>query len=219
VLRAEQPASDFIKTLIALAAPEVKMGEIETIAALVCEKRFERISLLELIYRTIDELETETGKYVLFDEAGSVCLKNEKSLSTDLVLDGANVLELKYEHSAGQSCNYVKLTSNSVENALSASAVVSDGESIATFERYCYIAELDESNPEQLMLKAKALLEQNSGEKEKLSLTAVGDMRAKAGSLVFVNLDTAGRFWARIISAQHRFEGKRYTVTLQLQRV
>ena len=216
VMRAEQPAGDFIKILAALAAPELKIGHIENIAAVISEKRFERQPLIELIYRTLEEAE---GRYVLRDEAGVVCLKNEADLKTDLVLDGANVLEIKYQSTVGQSCNYIKLTSNSVENALSVSAVVSDNDSIAKYGRCCYIAELDEKNPEQLMLKAKNLLEQNSGEKQKLWLTAVGDTRAQAGNMVFVDIASVGSFWARITSAEHVFEGKTYTVMLQLEQL
>ena len=69
------------------------------------------------------------------------------------------------------------------------------------------------------MLKAKKMLEQNSGEKQKLWLTAVGDARAQAGNIVFVDIASVGRFWAQVTAAQHIFEGKTYTVELQLQQI
>ena len=216
VIRKEQPAGEFIKTLAAMAAPEVKIGGIDSIQTILPEKQFERLSLIELIYRTLDEAE---GRYILRDEEGYVYLRNEQNLKTDLVLDGANLLEFKYENAAGDSCNYIKLISNSVQGALSAAAVASDADSISKYGRCCYIAETDEKNPEQLMLSAKNLLEKNSGEKQKLWVTAVGDARAIAGNLAFVDIDSVGRFWVRIISAEHVFEGKSYTVRLQLQQL
>lgn len=219
VLRVEQPAGGFIKTMLAMAAPELKMGVIEGPDTAVSEKRFERLSLSELIYRTLDEVKDSAGMYVLRDEGGAVCLRSDSSLKTDLVLDGANVLEINFQISAAEGCNYVKLTSNSIENALSASAVVSDADAIEKWGRCCYIAELDEKNPEQLMVSARSLLEKNSGEREKLSVTAVGDVRAMAGNIVFVDIDSAGAFWSRIISAEHSFSGKEYTMRLQLEKM
>ena len=219
VVRKQQPVGEYIKTLAAMAAPEVRIGEMENIQTVVSEKQFEKLSLIELIYRALDEVGEDNGRYILRDEKGCLCLKNERNLKTNLVLDGANVLEFKYENAAGDSCNYIKLISNSAENALSAAAVASDPDSIARYGRCCYIAELDEKNPEQLMLSAKKLLEQNSGEKQKLWITAIGDVRAAAGNIVFVDIDAVGRFWARITAAEHIFEGKSYTVRLQLEQL
>jgi len=216
VTRKEQPAGEFIRTLAAMAAPEVKIGGLDSIQTVLDEKQFERLSLIELIYRTLDEAE---ASHVLRDEEGCVYLRNWQDLKTELVLDGANLLEFKYEKSAGDSCNYVKLISNSVQGALSAAAVASDPDSVSRYGRCCYIAEVDEKNPEQLMLSAKNLLEKNSGEKQKLWVTAIGDVRAIAGNLVFVDIDAVGRFWAQILSAEHVFEGKSYTVRLQLQQL
>ena len=42
------------------------------------------------------------------------------------------------------------------------------------------------------MLSAAALLKQNSGEKEKLSVTAIGDVRAAAGNIVLVDIEPEG---------------------------
>ena len=194
----------------------MKIGGIDSIQTVLDEKMFERLSLIELIYRTLDEAE---ASHVLRDEEGCVYLKNWQNLKTELVLDGANLLEFKYEKSAGDSCNYVKLISNSVQDTLSAAAVASDPDSVSKYGSCCYIAEVDEKNPEQLMLSAKNLLEKNSGEKQKLWVTAIGDVRAIAGNLVFVDIDAVGRFWAQILSAEHIFEGKSYTVRLQLQQL
>jgi len=212
-------ASIFIQEVFALAAPYVTTGTVDECDADLVPEQYKNVSLLNILYRVIGEVGVKKGRFVLRDENGTVVFRNEQSLACNTVLDGKRVIDFDYKHSAEDSINYVKLTSNSVEKGFTDTVVVKNDLSIATLGSRALIKKVYGKNLEQMTDLAKALIEEKGVETESLVVDAVGDVTVRAGCRIYCDLDGVGAFWARVCSSQHRFDGKSHFMKLEMERI
>lgn len=211
--------SKFIGEIFALASPYVRAGIIDECSAELVPNQYKNISLLNIIYKAIDEAGTAKGRFVLRDEGGTVAFRNEELLTNGYILNAKSVIDFDYSHSAEDCLNYVKLISNNVENAYTDTVVVKNELSIGKLGVRGITKKVYEKNPEQLAAMAKQLLLEKNKEKEQLVVTAIGDASVRAGCRIWCDLNGVGTFWARVVSSKHSFEGKSYFMRLELERI
>ena len=129
------------------------------------------------------------------------------------------VLSIRYEKNAAEAVNYVKIISNSIETAGNIVSVLKNSSLLNAFGANGTVYELFSKNAEQVAAAAKQKLLNVGKESEKFSIKAVGNTEARAGCLVWTELDGVGKFWARITRSAHIFEGSSHIMQLELERI
>ena len=148
------------------------------------------ITLFDLLQNALDETLTHTGKlFVLYDEAGKLCLKNINSMKLNILIDKETAENFSYESGIdGQTYNRIKLTYDNDRTGKRESTVVQDGEKMNQWGVLQYFESVQ--TPIGAPTKAAALLKLYGQKTRKLTVqNAFGDIRVRGGSAVAVSLD------------------------------
>jgi hypothetical protein len=148
---------------------------------------------LDIIYTAIDDTLTNTGRwYCLRDEFGYVALRELQELQLDLVLgDESMVYDFEYEKSIDDNFyNQIKIVSDNEATGKRDVYITRDSGSIAKYGLLQYFEVLDKNyNPAQAKAKADALLRLYNREVETLELSCLGDVRVRAGTSFFGQIE------------------------------
>ena len=148
---------------------------------------------LDIIYTAISDILTNTGKwYCLRDEFGSIAIKDLEELQLNLVLgDESLAYDYEYEKSIDdETYNQVKVSIPNEKTGKYESYVAYDSESISKFGLLQYLEVLDkDANPSQAKSKADMLLKLYNREVETLELDCLGDVRVRAGTSFFGQIE------------------------------
>ncbi len=148
---------------------------------------------LDIIYTAIDDTLTNTGRwYCLRDEFGSIAIRELRELQLDLVLgDESLAYDYEYEKSIDDNFyNQIKIVSDNEATGKRDVYIAKDSESIAKYGLLQYFEVLDKNyNPSQAKAKADALLQLYNREMETLELKCLGDVRVRAGSSFFGQIE------------------------------
>lgn len=148
---------------------------------------------LDIIYSAIDDTLTNTGRwYCLRDEFGSIAIRELQELQLDLVL-GDESLAYDYEYEASIDDNFynqIKIVSDNEATGKRDVYITKDSGSIAKYGLLQYFEVLDKNyNPAQAKAKADALLQLYNREVETLEIDCLGDVRVRAGSSFFGQIE------------------------------
>lgn len=148
---------------------------------------------LDIIYTAIDDTLTNTGRwYCLRDEFGSIAIRELEELQLDLVL-GDESLAYDYEYEASIDDNFynqIKIVSDNETTGKRDVYITKDSGSIAKYGLLQYFEVLDKNyNPSQAKSKADALLQLYNREVETLELKCLGDVRVRAGSSFYGQIE------------------------------
>ncbi len=148
---------------------------------------------LDIIYSAIDDTLTNTGRwYCLRDEFGSISVRDLQDLQLDLVL-GDESLAYDYEYEASIDDNFynqIKIVSDNEATGKRDVYITKDSGSIAKYGLLQYFEVLDKNyNPAQAKAKADALLQLYNREVETLELACLGDVRVRAGTSFFGQIE------------------------------
>ena len=148
---------------------------------------------LDIIYSAIDDTLTNTGRwYCLRDEFGSIAIRELQELQLDLVL-GDESLAYGYEYEASIDDNFynqIKIVSDNEATGKRDVYITKDSGSIAKYGLLQYFEVLDKNyNPSQAKAKADALLQLYNREVETLELACLGDVRVRAGTSFFGQIE------------------------------
>lgn len=148
---------------------------------------------LDIIYTAISDTLTNTGRwYCLRDEFGSIAIRELQELQLNLVLgDESLAYDYTYEKSIDdETYNQVKVSIPNEKTGKYDSYVVKDSESISKFGLLQYLEVLDkDANPSQAKSKADMLLKLYNREMEALELDCLGDVRVRAGSSFYGQIE------------------------------
>lgn len=148
---------------------------------------------LDIIYTAISDTLMNTGKwYCLRDEFGSIAIKDLEELQLNLVLgDESLAYDYEYEKSIDdETYNQIKISIPNENTGKYESYVVKDSESISKFGLLQYLEVLDkDANPSQAKSKADMLLKLYNREMETLELDCLGDVRVRAGTSFFGQIE------------------------------
>jgi len=148
---------------------------------------------LDIIYSAIDDTLTNTGRwYCLRDEFGSIAVRDLQDLQLDLVLgDESFAYDYEYEKSIDDDFyNQIKIVSDNEDTGKRDVYITKDSDSIAKYGLLQYFEVLDKNyNPAQAKAKADALLQLYNREVETLELKCLGDVRVRAGSSFYGQIE------------------------------
>ena len=148
---------------------------------------------LDIIYNAIYDTLTNTGRwYCLRDEFGSIAIRELQELQLDLVL-GDESLAYDYEHEKSideDFYNQIKIVSDNESTGKRDVYITKDSGSIAKYGLLQYFEVLGKNyNPSQAKAKADALLQLYNREVETLELSCLGDVRVRAGTSFFGQIE------------------------------
>lgn len=165
---------------------------------------------LDILYGAISDTLMNAGNwFCLRDEFGQVALRNLEDLALNLVLgDESLVYNFEYEKSIDDNFyNQIKIVSDNEKTGKRDTYISKDSESISKYGLLQYFEVLDKnSNPSQAKSKADALLSLYNREVETLELECLGDIRVRAGTSFYGQIEDIGINRKLIVrSVTHKF--------------
>ncbi len=147
-------------------------------------------TLFDMIGNSLDRTVQATGQlYVLYDDFGSLALKNIADLQYNLLIDEETAKNFDYSRSIdSETYNKVKLTYEDSESGERKVYIAQSGENINKWGVLQYTDTIDKD--EDGATKANALLDLYNEETRNLTISeAFGDSNIRAGSLLAVKLE------------------------------
>lgn len=147
-------------------------------------------TLFDIIGNSIDRTVKETGQlFVLFDDFGSLALKNIGDMQYNLLIDEETAQDFEYSRSIDkETYNKIKLIYEDSEAGGRQVYIAQSGENTNKWGVLQYTDKLDKG--EDGAAKAKALLNLYNAETRNLTISnAFGDSHIRAGSLLVVKLE------------------------------
>lgn len=169
---------------------KLKLGEIEPTSYVIPFRSEENVTLLDMIETALDlELSHKGQMFVLYDDYGSLTLKNIANMRVDILINAAAAENFDYTSSIDeQTYNQIKLSYPDRDAGQWTSYIAKDGEHINQWGLLQYFDTLEKDENGQA--KADALLKLYNSKTRKLKIkNALGDVRVRAGCLVGVALD------------------------------
>ena len=199
----------------------LSLGEIED-TGYVMNLAQENKKLLDIAYEALNTTLTSTRKlYTLYDDGGALCLKSLESMRTDLFLgDQSLVAGYDYETSIDEDTyNRVKIVKKNEQTGRWEVFIHQDSQNIArwgTLQLY-QVAE-ETAGDAQIDSRAGALLKLKNRETQSLSLTGLGDLRARAGAGIYIGIKDEGiDSWFVIDEADHTFKDGLHEMKVKLK--
>lgn len=211
-------ASDLLKRIA--KDFRLQLGMVEdtgyTIETIVEENQ----TLFDIIQYALDETLMNTKKlFILYDDCGSLTLKNIETLKTDLLIDAETAEDFDYESSIDtQTYNKVKIAFNNEKTGKRDLYVVQDGEHM---NQWGVLQYFEESKTEAgVIAKADALLGLYNQKTRRLTIkNALGDKRIRAGSAIMISLnlgDIIANQFLMVEKVTHNFKGAEYLMDMDL---
>lgn len=211
-------ASDLLKRIA--KDFRLQLGMVEdtgyTIETIVEENQ----TLFDIIQYALDETLMNTKKlFILYDDCGSLTLKNIETLKTDLLIDAETAEDFDYESSIDtQTYNKVKIAFNNEKIGKRDLYVVQDGEHM---NQWGVLQYFEESKTEAgVIAKADALLGLYNQKTRRLTIkNALGDKRIRAGSAIMISLnlgDIIANQFLMVEKVTHNFKGAEYLMDMDL---
>lgn len=199
----------------------LQLGEIEYTNYWIPSRIEENSTLLDMMQTSLDITLTNTGNmYVLYDKAGKLTLTAAERMVVGLVIDAETGENFDYTSSIDdQTYNRIKLVYEDSESGRREIFTAQDKE--GTMKKWgtlqYYEAISDTQNAQN---KANALLSLYNSKTKKLKITALGDVRVRAGSYVVVRLnigDVTLDNFMMVEKCDHKFKDNEHTMTLTLR--
>lgn len=172
------------------ADKKLHLGEIEPTSYVIPFRSEGNVTLLDMIETALDlELMHKGQMFVLYDDFGSLTLKNIASMRLDILINAAAAGDFDYTSSIDeQTYNQVKLSYPNRESGKWESYIAKDGEHINQWGLLQYFDTVQAEENGQA--KADALLKLYNSKTRRLKIkNALGDARVRAGCLLGVALD------------------------------
>ncbi len=166
-----------------------KVGTLEDTGYVIKSRIEDTQTLFDIIQNALDETLTNTKKmYVLYDDFGKLMLKSLDNMMVGIVVDADTAESYDYTTSIDeQTYNRIKLYFDNEKTGQRDIYIAQDSVKMAEWGYLQYTDALQEG--EDGKSKADALLELYNKKTRKLSIKSVlGDVRVRAGSMVFVSL-------------------------------
>jgi len=175
---------------------KLKYGSIEETGYNLGDVLYKGKTYLDMVYSAIsDTLVATKKKYILYDDYGSISLKEANNLRLPLIIgDESLAYGYDYERSIdGETYNKIKIAKKSVDSSdnlfLDQTVVAEDLNNQAKWGILQYYEEVDANTTEAVRKqRATDLLKLYNAEEKKLSIKCLGDSRVKAGTSIRVIL-------------------------------
>lgn len=201
----------------------LKLGSgIENTGFSVQTKLFDNKTLFDMLEETLDDTLIATGKnFVLYDDFGFLFLKDmENMVLEDFLIDDSNIQDYSYTTSIDNNTyNKIKLAYDNKETGVREIFQTQDNEHMGDWGTLQYYEKL--SSKELAKIRAEAYLKIYNRKTRNLQLKgAFGDIRVRAGTGIYVNLDIGdiilnNRMWVEKV--KHTFEQNLHVMDLTLK--
>lgn len=196
-------------------------GSIESTGYVIESRVEDNQSLFDIIQNALDlELQNKGELYCLYDDFGSLTLKNIASMKLDILIDDEAAEDFDYTSSIDeQTYNQIKLTYDNDETGEREVYIAKDSGNINSWGVLQYYEKLQKG--ENGKAKADALLKLYNKKTRNLKIRdAFGDVRCRAGSMVIVQLylgDISLSNYLLVEKATHTFKNDQHLMSLNLR--
>jgi prophage tail gpP-like protein len=182
--------------------------------------------LFDIIVNALADTTRSTGKsYVFFDNLGELTIKQIEDLAIDLSLGDQSLV---YDYSTSRSIdsdtyNRIKLVQDIKNKKGKVTGrdvyIAQDSNNIDKWGRLQYYQKLDDGlNTAQINEVLTALSQLKNRETRTFSISALGDIRVRAGCKLSVNIEEAGVYEYYLVDeCEHKFDGEEHTMSLSLK--
>lgn len=177
--------------------------------------------LLDIIMEALAmTLENKGQLLAFYDDFGELTLRSPASMQLPLIIGKERYL---YEYSLSKSIddntyNAIFLYQDNKETGKREFYTAADENNVAKWGMlHLYEKADDKANAAQINEKAKMLLKLRNRETIQLSLQAIGDLRVRAGSFLYVLLDGTEAKLHLVDQCSHRFSGGEHTMSLDIK--
>ncbi len=198
----------------------LKAGDIEDTGFVIENMLCDNKTIFDAVQDTLDRTLINTGKlYILYDDAGKICLKDAEKMKTTLLICDQTAQDYDYSSSIEEMVNVVKLIQKKSGSDVGQAFYKVDQNSVNRYGALQYFENnLDEkANPEKI---AAQILELNNRVRRKLTIAgALGDTEVRGGSSVALDLalgDQTARLFAIVDSVTHTFNNDHHSMDLHL---
>lgn len=167
----------------------LKIGTIEDTNHIIKSRIEDNQEIFSIMEYPLSETTRNTGKmYVLYDDYGSLTLRNIKELKTDILIDEETGETFDYTTSIDdRTYNKIKLVRENKETGKREIFISQDGDNINRWGVLQYTDKLQEG--ENGKAKADALLNLYNRKTRKLNMNKIfGDVRVRGGSQIGVQM-------------------------------
>lgn len=211
-------ASEFIKMIA--EDFKINLGEIDDTGFKIKSRVEENTTLFDMILNALDlTLQNKKEMYVLFDDCGKLTLKNISKMESDVLLDIDTTCDFEFKTSIeDETYNKIKLTYNNQKTGKRDVYIAQDSNNIDNWGILQMYETLQDG--ENGKAKADALLELYNTKKRSLSVTALGDISIRAGSLIPVKLkfkDLEINNFMLVEKCTHKFNSQQHIMELNLK--
>ena len=214
-----QKASEFLKFVT--EAFLLKPGDIEDTGFVIENHLADNKTIFDAVQDALDLTLINTGRmYVLFDDAGKICLRDCDKMQSDLLICSQTAENFDYSSSIEEMYNVVKLVRKHKDKDTVGETFFNQDEN--SVNRYGALQFYDNnfsetSNPEMI---SKRILELYNRVRRKLTIKGTfGDPAVRGGTSVFIDLalgDQNVKWRAVVDHVTHKFNNDHHTMDLQL---
>lgn len=201
---------------------KLKCGDIADTEYVIPKYRGSNTTLLDMIEAVLSMTTQNTKKiFVLFDDAGKLTLKELKDMEIPLLIDNETAQNFEYTSSIDKDTyNKIKLY---FDDKKTGKRDVWIAENSADFKRWGilqYTKSINAKKPINFKQMTDTLLKLHDKVHRSLRIkSAFGDVRVRAGTLLYVNLDLGDmKLTKRMVvkTVQHRFSNALHTMDLEV---
>lgn len=193
-------------------------GEIDKSSVLLPAVAADNVSLLDVVKKACSDTRRLSGKrFILYDDAGRLNLKDEKSLVCDVLIDRSQAEDFTYSDTIDRGVyNTIQLYNDTKRLNLREITTVSDRETMAAWGTL--ILSRKATDPQNAYAEGKQLLEEyNRINREIVLKTVEGDVRFIPGCSIVLSMSMGDLYfdgYVRIRRAVHRFKNNFYSADL-----
>ncbi|ASS76812.1 hypothetical protein CIG75_18940 [Tumebacillus algifaecis] len=178
--------------------------------------------LMDIVCKALDlTLIATTRNYVFYDDFGALRLRNINEMAVEFVVgDGSLLYDYEFKRSIDSDThNRVKLVRDNKESGKRDVYIAQDSANIARWGRLQLYETVDEkANAAQINEMLNNLLKLKNREQKSLRLSAIGDIRVRAGCYVPVIIQEISiNQYFLIDECTHTIEGADHTMALELK--
>ncbi|PYI57017.1 XkdQ/YqbQ family protein [Paenibacillus flagellatus] len=178
--------------------------------------------LLDIACKALDLTLTATQQnFVLYDDFGSLTLRNVEDMALDVVIGDRSLL-FDYKHTRSidsDSYNRIMIVQDNKKTGRRDLYITQDSSTIARWGLLQLYQKADENmNEAQIIEAMNNLIELKNRETRTFRLEAIGDLRVRAGSYIIVDIAEFGLLqYCLVDECIHKFEGADHTMELELK--
>lgn len=200
---------------------KLKTGELDDTVHVIPQRTEDNKKLLDMICKALDlTLMATTKTYVFFDDFGTLQLKELSKMKLDLVLGDQSLLyDYKNKRSIENAANRIKIMQSGQDKTQPRKVYYNNDEvNESKWGILQHFQTVDEKqNEEQINQLLDNLLKLKNRVQQSFQVDALGDIRVRAGSGVYMYItELAVDKYFIVNTCTHKFEGLSHTMSLEL---